>query len=211
MADTQWPRYQVILQEKEGAPHQDVGSVHAPDPEMALQNARDVFVRRPDCINLWIVPATAIFSKTAQELEEWDASDGEETGRTVNETYYVFCKLKAAGTQILAGTVEASSPVEAMQRGVKKFGSHRLPLAWWVFPARLVVQTNLQDVESMFTPARDKTFRLSSGFHTVSAMRSIRSDERSSPPSSGQKQPESEDFVSAVQEVKEEVREPGST
>jgi ring-1,2-phenylacetyl-CoA epoxidase subunit PaaB len=69
--DTQWPRFQVLLQEAEGKPHQDVGSVHAPDAEFALLNARDVFARRPACISMWVVPVEAIFSKTAEELKGW--------------------------------------------------------------------------------------------------------------------------------------------
>ncbi len=70
MPDTQWSRYQVFLQEKPGTPHQDMGSIHAPDREMALLNARDVFVRRPACVSLWIVPVQSIFSRTAQEIQE---------------------------------------------------------------------------------------------------------------------------------------------
>jgi ring-1,2-phenylacetyl-CoA epoxidase subunit PaaB len=69
MTDTQWRRFEVFVQEKVGEPYQNVGAVHAPDAEMALQNARDVFVRRPECVSLWVVPAEMIFAKTAQELE----------------------------------------------------------------------------------------------------------------------------------------------
>ena len=46
MTDTQWPLYEVFEQERPGQPHRNAGAVHAPDPELALQNARDVFVRR---------------------------------------------------------------------------------------------------------------------------------------------------------------------
>jgi len=39
MTDTQWHRFEVFVQEKAGEPHQNVGAVHAPDEEIALQNA----------------------------------------------------------------------------------------------------------------------------------------------------------------------------
>ena len=68
MVDTQWPRFQALQQHQEGQAHQNVGTVHAPDPEMALQNARDVFLRRPDCTGMWMVRADQIFAKTAEEL-----------------------------------------------------------------------------------------------------------------------------------------------
>jgi ring-1,2-phenylacetyl-CoA epoxidase subunit PaaB len=174
--DTQWPRYQVFLQEKTGAPHQDVGSVHAPDSEMALQNARDVFVRRPECINIWVVPVDEIFSRTAQEL----ASKGlvadataPESGETETLTYCVFAKKRSAGTQTFIGEVEASSPEQAMRRALEKFVNEKPPFAWWVFPKRCVVQSEQEAIDSMFAPARQKSFRMSTDFHTLTEMRKI--------------------------------------
>ena len=193
MNDTQWPRYQVFLQEKEGEPHQDAGSVHAPDPEMALLNARDVFVRRPECVSLWAVPVNAIYSRTAEGLgeesrgrselegagEDQQGSGGRQTEGKPDrsgsgEPYYVFCKRRPAGTQTLAGQVEAGTPEEALQAAVERFSGRQAPLAWWVFPARSVIQSRPQDRESMFSPALDKPFRLSTGYHTVTAMREIK-------------------------------------
>lgn len=70
MTDTQWPRFEVFQHNRPDGPHWNIGSVHAPDAEMALMNARDVFVRRPTCYSLWVVPAEAIFAMTDQELNE---------------------------------------------------------------------------------------------------------------------------------------------
>ena len=175
MADTQWPRYQVFLQEKPGSPHQDMGSIHAPDAELALLNARDVFVRRPECANLWIVPAQAIYSKTAQEIRENGLETGSVAARPANkEPYYVFCKSRPAGTYIYLGTVEASSAAQALKAGVDLFSTGKPAFGWWVFPARLVITNDPADIDSLFKPALDKTFRLSTDFHTVSAMRQIK-------------------------------------
>ena len=60
MADSQWPLWEVFTQEGRGAPHEHAGSVHAPDAELALQNARDVYARRGGVVSLWVVPAIAI-------------------------------------------------------------------------------------------------------------------------------------------------------
>jgi ring-1,2-phenylacetyl-CoA epoxidase subunit PaaB len=175
MSDTQLPRYQVFVQEKEGQPHQDAGSVHASDPELALLNARDVFVRRPGCISLWVVPAEAIYSNTAQQLEEQTMMDQGTGGEGSTLTlYYVFCKAKPAGTQTMIGEVQAAAPEEAMQRAVEKYDRGKAPFAWWVFPAHLVLHSDPQDVESMFAPAHDKPFRLATDYHTLTAMRRIR-------------------------------------
>ncbi|HEX9618285.1 MAG TPA: hypothetical protein VGA03_12805 [Anaerolineales bacterium] len=182
MNDTQLPRFQVFLQEQEGQPHQDVGSVHASDAEMALQNARDVFVRRPECTSLWVVPAEAIYSRTAEELAKEGGEKKEAGGEGAEnpglsgetEIYCVFSKAKSAGTQTLVGEVQATSPAEALGEGIARFAGGKAPFAWWVFPARLITRSQPQDIESMFLPALDKPFRLSTDFHTQTAMREIR-------------------------------------
>ena len=37
-----------------------VGSVHAPDAEMALRHARDTYTRRMEGVSLWVVPSASI-------------------------------------------------------------------------------------------------------------------------------------------------------
>jgi ring-1,2-phenylacetyl-CoA epoxidase subunit PaaB len=177
MNDTQWPRFQVFLQEKPGSAHVDVGSVHAPDAEMALFNARDVFVRRPECISLWVVPAGQILSKTRQELEDWHPSSESVEAKIAAgpEVYHAFCKIKSAGTQTHTGSVKANSPAQAMQLALEQFKVEPPPFVWWVFPARVVLQSEAEDIESYFAPAAEKTFRLSTDFHTHSTMRHLKS------------------------------------
>jgi len=40
--------------------HRHVGSLHAVDAEMALQNARDVYTRRGEGLSIWVVASSAI-------------------------------------------------------------------------------------------------------------------------------------------------------
>jgi 1,2-phenylacetyl-CoA epoxidase PaaB subunit len=144
----------------------------------------DVFVRRPECVNLWVVPADVIFSKTDQELEIWRASlaanrTGNEASKEINqakEIYYVFNKARSAGTQTLVGTVEASSPDQALENALQKYSHELSAFAWWVFPERLVISSKPDDIDSLFAPSLDKPFRMSTDFHTVSAMRQIRAE-----------------------------------
>lgn len=67
-ADTQWALWEVFTQEEPGAPHQHAGSVHAADAEQALQNARDVYARRNEAVNLWVVPSAAITASTPEDM-----------------------------------------------------------------------------------------------------------------------------------------------
>ncbi len=178
MSDTQWPRFQVFVQEQPDAPHQDAGSVHAPDSEMALLNARDVFARRPKCVSMWVVPTEAIYSKTAEEILNQPPIGTEQSASSVlepapSEKYHVFCKFKHAGTQIQVGSAEASGPAQALEKAIEKYSSHHKPLVWWVFPARMVTQSDPSETGSLYEPAQDKMFRMHTQFHTLTAMRDI--------------------------------------
>jgi ring-1,2-phenylacetyl-CoA epoxidase subunit PaaB len=67
-ADSQHPLWEVFTQAEGGAAHEHAGSVHAPDAEMALQNARDVYSRRGEAVSLWVVPSAAITASTPEDM-----------------------------------------------------------------------------------------------------------------------------------------------
>lgn len=98
MSDTQWQVYEVFHQSKRGEPHIHVGSVHAPDPEMALMLARDQFARRLDCVSLWVVPIDQITSTSYEDAATWfepatDKSYREASGFRMSD---IFRKLESA-------------------------------------------------------------------------------------------------------------------
>ena len=55
-----WPLWEVFLRAKGGLSHRHVGSVHAPDAELAVKHARDTYTRRMEGVSLWVVPSNAI-------------------------------------------------------------------------------------------------------------------------------------------------------
>jgi ring-1,2-phenylacetyl-CoA epoxidase subunit PaaB len=67
--DEYWGTYEVFNQDKRGKHHVHVGSVHAPDPELALVFAKEQFGRRGTCVNMWVVKTTNIY---AFKLEDED-------------------------------------------------------------------------------------------------------------------------------------------
>jgi len=67
-SEQSWPLWEVFTQGKDGEPHQHAGSVHATDAEHALQNARDVYARRNEAVNLWVVPSAAITASTPEDM-----------------------------------------------------------------------------------------------------------------------------------------------
>ena len=60
MNDSDWPLYEVFIRAKTGLSHKHVGSVHAQDAEMALDNARNVYTRREEGVSIWVVESKSI-------------------------------------------------------------------------------------------------------------------------------------------------------
>jgi len=64
-----WKIWEVFIRSRNGLAHKHVGSLHAPDAEMALKNARDVYTRRSEGVSLWVVPSEAISASRPDENE----------------------------------------------------------------------------------------------------------------------------------------------
>jgi ring-1,2-phenylacetyl-CoA epoxidase subunit PaaB len=65
--DTQWPVWEVFVQTQRGKNHEWVGSVHAPDAEMALILAKENFVRRQPCSNIWIANTADVHATSYED------------------------------------------------------------------------------------------------------------------------------------------------
>lgn len=55
-----WPLWEVFIRARRGLSHKHVGSVHAPDTQLALRHARDIYTRRLEGVSLWVVRSTDI-------------------------------------------------------------------------------------------------------------------------------------------------------
>jgi ring-1,2-phenylacetyl-CoA epoxidase subunit PaaB len=64
------PLWEVFVRPARGTNHVHVGSLHAADATLALQNARDLYTRRNEGVSIWVVRSTDI---TASSPEEKDA------------------------------------------------------------------------------------------------------------------------------------------
>ncbi len=70
MQHNEFPLWEVFIRSHAGLNHKHVGSVHATDATMALENARDVYTRRQEGISIWVVPSEGI---TASDPADSDA------------------------------------------------------------------------------------------------------------------------------------------
>jgi ring-1,2-phenylacetyl-CoA epoxidase subunit PaaB len=57
---TEWPLWEVFIRSQHGLAHKHAGSLHAPDAEMAMKNARDVYTRRNEGVSIWVVRSSDI-------------------------------------------------------------------------------------------------------------------------------------------------------
>jgi ring-1,2-phenylacetyl-CoA epoxidase subunit PaaB len=64
-----WPLWEVFIRSQHGLAHKHVGSLHAPDAEMALKNARDVYTRRNEGVSIWVVKSSDITASSPGEKE----------------------------------------------------------------------------------------------------------------------------------------------
>ena len=64
-----WPLWEIFIRSKNGLNHKHVGSLHAADSAMAMQNARDVYTRRSEGISIWVVESKHISASDPDEGE----------------------------------------------------------------------------------------------------------------------------------------------
>src|SRR5699024_11627035 len=71
MSNVYWPLYEVFVRGKQGLSHRHVGSLHAADERMALENARDAYTRRSEGCSIWVVKASEIVASQPEERGEF--------------------------------------------------------------------------------------------------------------------------------------------
>lgn len=139
---------------------------------MALQMARDVFVRRPKCHHLWVVAADAILMVTAQELEQ-GLNSAESTSPP--QPFHIFRKDNQRRSMTYVdhvGTINATSAHAALTAAREEYGDDAF--VWWIVPNSAVIASDDVPVESWFAPALEKTYRHQSAYGFVHPQRKSR-------------------------------------
>lgn len=70
MTSKEWPLFEVFIRSRQGLAHRHVGSLHAADAEMALENARDVYTRRGEGLSIWVVKSSEISASAPEDKDE---------------------------------------------------------------------------------------------------------------------------------------------
>ena len=67
IAEEEWALWEVSIRARGGLDHRHVGSLHAPDAEMALLNARNAYTRRGEGNSIWVVKAEDIIASNPDD------------------------------------------------------------------------------------------------------------------------------------------------
>jgi ring-1,2-phenylacetyl-CoA epoxidase subunit PaaB len=65
----EWPLWEVFIRSKQGLDHKHVGSLHAADAAMAVENARDVYTRRMEGVSIWVVESKLLPASNPDEAD----------------------------------------------------------------------------------------------------------------------------------------------
>src|SRR3954454_9896542 len=68
---SEWPLWEIFIRSKQGLDHKHVGSLHATDAQMAIENARDVYTRRQEGVSIWVVESKYIHASNPDDAESF--------------------------------------------------------------------------------------------------------------------------------------------
>jgi ring-1,2-phenylacetyl-CoA epoxidase subunit PaaB len=70
-SENEWPLWEVFIRSKQGLDHKHVGSLHAADAQMAIENARDVYTRRQEGVSIWVVESKYIHASNPDDADSF--------------------------------------------------------------------------------------------------------------------------------------------
>jgi phenylacetate-CoA oxygenase PaaH subunit len=86
VSNKDWPLWEIFVRSENGLAHKHVGSLHAADAEMAVQNARDLYTRRNEGVSIWVVKSTDIVATDPSQNEAFFEPSEDKTYR--HATFY---------------------------------------------------------------------------------------------------------------------------
>jgi phenylacetate-CoA oxygenase PaaH subunit len=171
MTAGQWPVYQVFERPAPDKPLRAGGSVHAVDPESALENAWAVYGRRPTGVSVCVVPRSEILSKTREEFANFASTP--QTAANGGQSYAVFQRrgdklIYEEAKPVVAGTAE-----QAMSLAI---AAARNCFAICVFPSAAITSSTDVPADCPSAPQSHKWFRDQKSFPVFAMLREIRAD-----------------------------------
>ncbi len=156
----QFGTYEVFVQPKEGKSFQHEGIVHAPNLELAYILAKEAFTRRFTCTSLYVTDTRDVFVSPLTEGNEnaYDQITSSRSTSGIKKQFEIYHLPKRGKQHIHAGSVEASSPEEAMSKAKQKFNQGKIVFNIWAIETDKIRFTSAEEQELWLT-LPDKKFR----------------------------------------------------
>jgi ring-1,2-phenylacetyl-CoA epoxidase subunit PaaB len=150
----------VFVKPKEGKPFQHEGIVHAPNLELAYVIAKETFTRRFTCTSLYVTDTRDVFVSPLTEGNEnaYDQITSSASTSGVKKQFEIYHLPKRGKQHIHTGTVQASSPEEAMSEAKQKFNQGKIVFNIWTIETNNIRFTSPEEQELWLT-LPDKKFR----------------------------------------------------
>jgi ring-1,2-phenylacetyl-CoA epoxidase subunit PaaB len=158
--------YEVFVQPKEGKAFQHEGIVHAPDLEMSYVLAKETFTRRFTCTSLYVTDTRCVFVSPMSEgnIDAYDLlGPSSPAHHTQKVSYEIFHLAKRGKQHVHAGTVEATSPQEAMIEARNKFKTATPVINVWAIRSADIRFTSPEE-KDLWNTLPDKKFRDASSY-----------------------------------------------
>lgn len=160
----QFGTFEVFVQAKDGKPFQHEGAIHAPNLEMAYVLAKETFTRRFTCVSIYVVDTRDVFvspitegNQSAYELISRDVVGAEK------KAFEIYHLSKRGKQHIHAGSVEASSPEDAMCQAKELFGTGKVIYNIWAIEKDKIRFTSAED-KDLWNTLPEKKFRDASDY-----------------------------------------------
>ena len=154
-----WPRWEVFVRQRGSLSHIYSESVHAPDVETAIQNARDTYFRRAEGVSIWVVPSEdfSVWEPEAGDATAQDPEPGDGSGAPV--LWEVFVRHRRGLNHLHAGSIPARDPGAALTKARNVFVTREEGVSVWVIPTASVHAADPEQADTLFEPFADKDYR----------------------------------------------------
>ncbi len=150
-----WPRWEAFVRQNGGLAHIHSESVHAPDAETALLNARDVYLRRVEGVSLWVIPAN--------KINDWVSDSPDPTPKDIapgpSALWEVFVRHRRGLAHVHAGSITATGPYEAINKARPVYVTRDEGVSVWVAPSGYITAADPSEADALFEPFADKDYR----------------------------------------------------
>lgn len=128
----QFGTFEVFVQAKEGKAFQHEGAVHSPNLEMAYILAKETFTRRFTCTSLYVVDTRSVSVSpiTEGDRNAYDLIDNISHSTNEKRVFEIYHLLKRGKQHVHVGSVNASSPLEAMLIAKQQFNTGKVFNIW---------------------------------------------------------------------------------